>query len=416
MTALDNERWSREVDAACQRFSDRANTPEWQALPGDLVDDTAEPWGDNADPLDGAYRAGIVPPDQRWASSFTYHPCSPAPAGATILTSRRGVNLTKRIHLDGRIDGYDQAKQFAMRNIHFRNLDDLEIMLQRLLKQPDRCIVRAAIGSGREHEPAARRLLYDRGDSVATLVDVARLWLAVDVDRYPIEEELQRAEQLISAAAGISHRLPRSIAPGDLGGAAWVATSVLPPEFYSADCIVQATGSHALKSGLRVRLWFMLDRAITTAEATYWFRDAPVDPAGFRPAQRIFTAAPLFVDGAVDPVPERLMRVFGRPTVEVPPAAQLRPETKPHKQPGQAGEPHHGSLSDALRFVLAASDGERNKSLYWASHRLAEAVASGLISDGEGRAMLYRAGTTIGLAAQEAKATINSAFAENGRA
>jgi hypothetical protein len=34
MTAFDNERWSREVDAACQRFLDRAETPEMASPAG----------------------------------------------------------------------------------------------------------------------------------------------------------------------------------------------------------------------------------------------------------------------------------------------------------------------------------------------------------------------------------------------
>jgi hypothetical protein len=39
--------------------------------------DEIEPWTDPDHPdavLDAAYRAGIVPPDQRWVSDFTYRP------------------------------------------------------------------------------------------------------------------------------------------------------------------------------------------------------------------------------------------------------------------------------------------------------------------------------------------------------
>ena len=72
----------------------------------------------------------------------------------------------------------------------------------------------------------------------------------------------------------------------------------LPEEFWTADCIVQATAGHGIKPGMRLRLWFWLSRPLGRGELDRWFANSPVDRSVFRTVQAIYTAAPVFENDA----------------------------------------------------------------------------------------------------------------------
>src|SRR5437763_13956315 len=96
----------------------------------------AGPWvdSDHPDPiLDAAYRSGIVPVDQRSADDGW--------DSLTILRAR-GRRLAKRIGRDGSIESYAAAKHFDLASIPGDSLDHIEDDLPRLLRQPDRAVVR----------------------------------------------------------------------------------------------------------------------------------------------------------------------------------------------------------------------------------------------------------------------------------
>ena len=69
-----------------------------------------------------------------------------------------------------------------------------------------------------------------------------------------------------------------------------------------------------------MRLGFMLDRGVSFAQAKRWLAGIDgLDECTLRPAQPIYTAAPLFRDGLADPLPERLGVLDGeRELVAVP--------------------------------------------------------------------------------------------------
>ena len=87
---------------------------------------------------------------------------------------------------------------------------------------------------------------------------------------------------------------------------------LLPPTFTGAACIVQATASHGIKPGARLRLWFWCDRSLSGAECKRWLGKVPVDHSVFGAAQPIYTAAPVFADGAAEHLPCRLLALPGR--------------------------------------------------------------------------------------------------------
>ena len=225
------------------------------------------------------------------------------PHSITLATAR-GRRLCKTRHAGGTVDDYDAARTFDLATIQAPNLATLAGLLHGLAGRRDTCVLRGAI---REETRArgVRRLLYpdpDTGDA-PTLAEAPRAWLALDLDGLPLP------------AGADSHDLHLC---GDLARAA------LPVAFHAAACIVAATAGHGFKDGARLRLWFLLGRALSGAECKRWLRDAPVDLSVFGAAQPIYTAAPLF-RGMADPLPVRLVMLDGAARVLPPSPAALAP-------------------------------------------------------------------------------------------
>ncbi|HEY8872200.1 MAG TPA: hypothetical protein VIM52_04150, partial [Stellaceae bacterium] len=230
-----------------------------------------------------------------------------------------------------------------------------------------------------------RRLLHpdpDTGD-MATLRDVPRRWLALDIDGLP---------------------RPDCIEAGNIPACGRVAIAELPDAFQGTRCIVQATASHGIAPGLRLRLWFWLSRPTGGAELGRWLRGVPVDHSVFGAAQPIYTAAPIFVDGAHDPLAERIAMVPGTiEAVSVPPASTLMP----HRQTraAKATIPDGHALAGLVRKVARADEGERNLLTFWAACRAGEMVASGLIGADTAAAVIANAAMLSGLPQEEAERT-----------
>jgi hypothetical protein len=121
-----------------------------------------------------------------------------------------------------------------------------------------------------------RRLLHTdpkTGDP-PTLLDVPRRWVALNFDSMP---------------------LPKNHEPDCIFSCGIAAVLALPAEFRGAAFVAQATASHGIKPGAHLRIWAWFDRPATGAELAHWLRGVPhLDPASFRAAQPIFTAAPIF--------------------------------------------------------------------------------------------------------------------------
>jgi putative DNA primase/helicase len=84
--------------------------------------------------------------------------------------------------------------------------------------------------------------------------------------------------------------------------AAW-----LPEAFHGASYHWQlsaSAGTAAAEGVLKAHVWLWLSTPHTCATLRAWAKDQclPIDPAVFHPTQLHYTAAPLFVDGALDPV------------------------------------------------------------------------------------------------------------------
>ena len=83
------------------------------------------------------------------------------------------------------------------------------------------------------------------------------------------------------------------------------ASSQLPPEFQQADCWYHFSSSMGIKAGIRVHLWYWLERPCSDTEMKAWLSGCPVDLRLFNPTQIHLTANPQFTEGATDPYPNR---------------------------------------------------------------------------------------------------------------
>jgi hypothetical protein len=305
-----------------------------------------------------------------------------ADAESITVLRANGRRLAKTIHPDGTIDQYDQVKTVDLTQRPLASLAALERLLRALEHRRDCCILRGA-PADRNRVKAVRRLLYtDRETGEApTIIEAPRRWVALDVDEMP---------------------RPDWVEPSDLLACACVAIRKLPDDFQPATFIVQATASHGLKPGIRIRLWAYLSRPVTGTELKYWLRRAPVDRSIFGAAQITYTAAPAFLPGAFDPLPTRIDVIPGHGEVIVPPIDRLKPP--PRRQQPPSGQ---GNMSHLLRTIASAGAGNRNNLLYWAACRVTEDPSIDWMT---AAASLEAAAVQAGLSAAEAAATITSAY------
>ena len=96
------------------------------------------------------------------------------------------------------------------------------------------------------------------------------------------------------------------------------ASSQLPPEFQQVDCWYHFSSSMGIKPGIRVHLWYWLERPCSDTEMKAWLSGCPINMRLFNLIQIHLTATPQFVDGATDLYPNRSgMSEAGHQTITV---------------------------------------------------------------------------------------------------
>jgi hypothetical protein len=206
-----------------------------------------------------------------------------------VLTTE-GPLMTKRV-IRGNDGGallrdYDDAKHFDIDVRDMTGLAGLATVLDRI--GPQQCVVlgRPIDGAARRH---ARRLLYpdpETGDG-ATFEPATHCWLPIDLDAPDCPTDLDPVAEPERAVD-------------------YVAASLLPAEMSGCDIYWKLTSGAGFKPGLRLRLVFWLDRAMTGGEIKRWLAGCRgVDGSIYAANQPIYFATPLFDDGVADPVPRR---------------------------------------------------------------------------------------------------------------
>jgi hypothetical protein len=254
---------------------------------------------------------------------------APAPCGLTVVEAAAPhIIMAKCWNADGTCEAYGRARRVNLSAVPLDGLPAIAAVLRDLAGNPRRAVLRGAIADTARVQRVRRLLHTDRKAGEApTLLDVPRRWVAFDFDGVP---------------------LPGGCDPRDLVRCGAHLRALLPPAFHGAASVAQATASHAIKPGARLRLWCWLSRSTTGSELKRWLAGFPVDASAFGAAQPIYTATPIF-DGCTDPLAERLAMLPGSDAASVPAPALLAP---PPPRPPRPMPPRGGEADDPLAWAV----------------------------------------------------------------
>jgi hypothetical protein len=318
----------------------------------------------------------------------------------TIIRSRHGKRLAKLIRADGTVEDYDSAFMYDMIERPVAGLAQIAELLAWLMGRPHCAVVRGQIIDP-ARAASVRRLAFKckkTGDE-PTLRAAPHSWLALDME-------------------GVDR--PETVPAHDLARCAETAIQRLPAAFHAARCIVQASASHGIKPGCRLRLWYWLDRPAGNGELKHWLRGCPADPSVFRTVQPIYTAAPLFADGVADHLPHRMIELPGDGVVAVPAPALLAP---PAPRPGGAlpGAGAVGAsgyalaaLTNAAVRVRQAGIGQRHDTILREARSLARFIEGRLLTQRDVSTVLRDAGRDAGKPEDEIDSVIEWAMDHPG--
>jgi hypothetical protein len=267
-----------------------------------------------------------------------------------------------------------------------RGHDRVYDMLEGMQGQPNMCILRGELINPPRVFGAHRRLLEKKDGIAPTLKDVPRRWVALDFDSIDAPDGLDRH---------------------DLVACGKIAAQTLPKAFHGCRAIVHATSSHMIKPGIRIRLWYWLDRPTFGHELKRWLGKCVSDHSVLNAIEPIYCAAPLFEDPAMNPLKERLADMPGLPVVNVP--ASLAKKS----QPGGANRPpvkvpDTDDIKDLVYAVASQTEGNRNNNLFGCACKIGNAVGLGRMELQQAFDVLVEAALHSGLERQEAEATVSS--------
>ena len=186
-------------------------------------------------------------------------------SGHSLVKSFRGPDLTKQ--------NFSIGNSFQVVEEQVSDLNSLSNVLQRLENEPTNTIIRGSLVDG---QAGAVRRTKD------TFTATPRQWCMIDIDSLAWNGDSSDQQAMLS-----------------------YATLQLPVEFQAVDCWYHFSSSMGIKSGINVHLWFWLDRPCSDVEMKTWLSGCPVDMRMFNPIQIHLTSSPSFMDGAVDPYPNR---------------------------------------------------------------------------------------------------------------
>lgn len=200
----------------------------------------------------------------------------------TLLTAKGKASHKRYVRGEGgkvEVIGYAKGFRFTQRPII---LDPRGKWLRSLAGERESYVVMGApVTAWKEGIEERRRLSSERDGEDATIVTVARQWMPIDVDKFPLDplSDIDDGEGLALEVID------------------WLGLKGI-------HCVWQLTNSHGFKGKVRLRLWVWLDRAYELSDMKDWAKgkgEGVLDLTVYRPAQPIYTASPLF-EGVRDPI------------------------------------------------------------------------------------------------------------------
>ncbi len=208
----------------------------------------------------------------------------------TALTALGRIRLTKLWTADGEIAGYDDARNFKVREEKVSSIEDLSRLLSELQSEPSSCVVRGRFvgleeAARREPEVSVKRKTTVRRNSVfedqplhAMMIDADGFRPSVD----PVAEPVAAIDEYIRTQ--------------------------LPERFRGCSYHWQlsASAGRSKNAGvLKVHIWFWLRRPLTSAQVKAYIKantaEGSVDLSIYSPVQVHYTASPIFEAGVAGP-------------------------------------------------------------------------------------------------------------------
>ena len=217
-----------------------------------------------------------------------------------IRVSSDRIVLAKRIARDqvtGKVTilARPDARFFSVKQVEVDGIDAMAAVLTGLEADTRAAVIRDEPKGGINWHRTQRR---SKGKD-ATFDPVPRRWIAIEFD---------------------SVVPPDHVDPLNWDEAVEFCLSLLPPELERGRCWAAFTSSAGFKPGIRMQLWFWLDRSLAKPEIIAWLADTGADLGQYDNVKMRFVARPVFGPGVADPIQRRSGIWRGEDaTVEVPP-------------------------------------------------------------------------------------------------
>jgi len=266
----------------------------------------------------------------------------------TALTTR-GISAVKTYRMiDGKIEveGYGRAKTFTAETIE---VDRKGRWLERLRKKSETFVV---LGAPIDWKPGEkkRRLSQDRDGADATIKDVPRALMPIDIDQIDFEPWASIDDGEMFASELLERLGLKGIA-----------------------CTWHLTGGHGFFGKYRARLWIELAEPATAEQMKAYARDRwgdekvknkagvdknLVDFSVFQPQQPIYTGDPVLEDGIESPVRERVGFIDGD-------ALEMKLPKKAAKKKGAPEDENVAKLQEAGLYIKRLKPGQHCISCPW---------------------------------------------------
>lgn len=172
----------------------------------------------------------------------------------TLLNSAKLTSLTKTFcgpDLD--VQPFKIGKDFVVVEEPVSDLKSLANLLQRLENDPTRTIIRGSLTADQTN-PVPR--------NKETFSGTPRQWCMIDIDSLAWDGDINDQKAILAHAI-----------------------QQLPAEFQSVDYWYHFSSSMGIKAGIRLHLWFWLERPCSDDEMKAWLSGCPVDLRLFNPSK-----------------------------------------------------------------------------------------------------------------------------------
>jgi hypothetical protein len=210
----------------------------------------------------------------------------------TELAPHNSLLARKTIHADGRIDNAPKILQWTVQQIRIADCRDLFDQVRSKLKL-NVCLIRGAPQASTPEVTRRRKASDDYPDG---FVDTPTAWLPFDVDGVRLPRGLNWQRDLEGAVKYVIDRLGDAF--GEVG-VTWQFTGTHGLEVNKRDDGKKIWTGKLTYDTLRLRLYYLLDRAIDGEQAVAWLRILKAALPETRRSHRPLRAADLYGDAAV---------------------------------------------------------------------------------------------------------------------